>query len=252
MISVPALQVRALSKTFDNERGPVLDEVWFSIEEGESVAVIGRSGVGKSTLARSITGLVRYEKGAVEIDGRPHRPGNRLQRRLVQMTWQDGASALSPFANIRTALREPLDAFKIGAVGSRDARIEELLQSVGIPCSYLDRRPHQISGGEAQRIGIARALAADPRVLILDEPLSTLDPPTQAEILPLLRATSHSTTRAVLLISHDLTAVRQLADRVLFLHRGRLVADQSAGDFFSAPSHPAAAEFIQAWPPLPF
>ena len=252
MTASPLLQVRRLSKTFNLASGPVLDEISLAIAPNECVAVLGRSGAGKSTLARCLTGLVAHDAGVIEVDGKPHRPRSRAHRRRVQMAWQDGAAALSPFTSIGVTLREPLDAFDLGPRESRDARVDELLRTVGLTASYRDRRPHQISGGEAQRIGIARALAADPRVLILDEPLSALDPPTQAEVLPLLRATSHSTALAVLLISHDLTAVRQLADRVVFLENARVVADQPVAEFFSAPAHPAAAAFVQAWPALPF
>jgi ABC-type dipeptide/oligopeptide/nickel transport system ATPase subunit len=226
----------------------VLKGVSFSIAAGECVALVGRSGSGKSTLAKCLTGLERYEAGSVSIDGRPHLPSKRAARRQVQMVWQDSAFALCPFTSVATAIREPMDAFDIG---SPDA-VAGLLEQVGLSALMTSRFPHQLSGGEAQRVGIARALAAEPRVLVLDEPLSALDPPTQASIVPVLRSASRRDSRAVLFISHDLTAVRQLADRVLFLENGVISLDQQMHDFFASPGNPAAEAFLAAWGSLPF
>jgi ABC-type dipeptide/oligopeptide/nickel transport system ATPase subunit len=168
------------------------------------------------------------------------------------MVWQDPYSALSPYQTIRRSLREPLDAFAVGDVSGRDKTVKRLIELVGLDSKLLDRRPHQLSGGECQRVVIARALAPEPRILILDEPLSALDPNSQAEVVPILQAASGDTRRAVLLISHDLTAVRSLASHVAMLHEGRVVEIQDTSSFFAAPIHNASREFLRAWPSLPF
>jgi ABC-type dipeptide/oligopeptide/nickel transport system ATPase subunit len=236
------LGVTELSKSFESR---VLDGVSFSVSAGECVAILGKSGCGKSTLARCIAGLEIVTSGSVEIEGRAHTPHHRADRRRVQMVWQDSASSLSPFFSIRESMQEGL------ADGGRE-NLRALAVAVGLREELLDRRPHQLSGGELQRAGIARALAAEPKVLILDEPLSALDPITQFEILPYLRQATHAPNRAALFISHDLTAVRQLADRVLFLHGGHVVEDRPAVEFLTEPHHAAAREFVSAWPSLPF
>lgn len=246
------LSIRGLHKSFQASRGAVLAGVTLQVDPGETVALIGRSGAGKSTLARCLVGLETADSGEVRVDGSIYHPRVRRSRHLVQMVWQDAITSLSPFCTIRQTLREPMDEFGMGAAASRDQRVEELIESVGLQASLLDRRPHQLSGGECQRVGIARALATDPRVLVLDEPLSALDAPGQAEILPVLRAASRKAPRAVLLISHDLTAIRRLATRVAVLHGGRVVEDQATEPFFADPQHPATREFLAAWPPLPF
>lgn len=230
-----------LSKSFGHRR--VLAGVDFSVAHGECVAILGRSGAGKSTLARCIAGLERTNSGTIEINGEPHLPKLREKRRAVQMVWQESGTALSPFLSVGQSLRETMRT---------DQDIAGLAAAVGLRLDLLDRRPHELSGGELQRAGIARALAASPKVLILDEPLSALDPVTQAEVLPFLRTATHAADRAALFISHDLTATRLLADRVLFLHDGAIVEDRLTNEFLSSPVHAAAREFVAAWPALPF
>lgn len=246
------LRIRGLSKCFTAARGAVLDGVDLAIRAGETVALLGRSGAGKSTLARCLVGLERPDAGTIAVDGVPYDPRKRRARRLVQMVWQDSYPSLSPYRTIRHSLREPLDAFGAGPEAARDARARELLHAVGLGPDVLDRRPHQLSGGECQRVVIARALAADPRVLILDEPLSALDAPAQAEIVPVLQAASHAAAGAVLFISHDLTAVRRLATRVAVLDGGKVVEEKPTAEFFAAPENPASRALLDAWPPLPF
>jgi ABC-type dipeptide/oligopeptide/nickel transport system ATPase subunit len=248
----PLLSIRDLHKCFDTAGGAVLNGVSLTIHRGETVALVGRSGSGKSTLARCLVGLESPESGEVFIDGDRFRPRERKLRRLVQMVWQDPVPSLSPYRTVAESIREPLDAFSIGPPPSRDGRVRELLRSVGLAPELGDRRPHQLSGGECQRVIVARALAPDPRLLILDEPLSALDPPTQAEIVPVLQGVARQGAQAVLLISHDLTAVRKLASRVALLHEGRIVEDQPTERFLSNPEHPAARQFLSAWPALPF
>jgi ABC-type dipeptide/oligopeptide/nickel transport system ATPase subunit len=250
--AAPLVSIAGLHKSFGSHATPVLDGITFTMNGGQTVALVGRSGAGKSTLARCVVGLEPLDRGEIQIDGRTFDPTRRSGRWLVQMVWQDPVPSLSPYRTVGDSLREPLDAFSIGEPAARAENVSRLIHSVGLPPECAARRPHQLSGGECQRIVIARALAPNPRLLILDEPLSALDPPTQAAILPLLQSIAKQPDRAVLLISHDLTAIRRLADRVVYLHQGHIVANQTTADFFSQPQHPAAGDFIRAWPALPY
>ena len=249
---MPALAVCSLRRSYRADRGRVLEDVSLEIGEGNTLALLGRSGCGKSTLARCLVGMEPIDAGTIAVDGLAFSPTQRSQRRRVQMVWQDAVSSLSPYRTAGQSLREPLDAFEIAESKTRDTRVEELSAIVGLRPELLNRRPHQLSGGECQRVVIARALAPDPRILILDEPLSALDPPSQAEMLPVIRAVAAQAARAVLLISHDLTAVRQLATRVALLHEGKIIEEQLTEDFFAAPKHPQTREFLAAWTGLPF
>lgn len=252
MKQAPLLSIQNLRKCFDPARGAVLGGVNLTIRSGETVALVGRSGAGKSTIARCMVGLESPESGEILIDGSPFDPRERKRRWLVQMVWQDPVPSLSPYRTVAESIREPLDAFSVDLPSSRKLRVRELIRSVGLAPELTARRPHQLSGGECQRVILARALAPNPRLLILDEPLSALDPPTQAEIVPVLQNVARQTSRAVLLISHDLTAIRKLATRVALLHEGRVVEDQPTDRFLSKPEHPAARQFLAAWPALPF
>jgi len=247
----PLVSIQGLHKSFGGG-ARVLDGVSLAIGAGETVALVGRSGAGKSTLARCVIGLETADGGDVRIDGRVFEPRRRAQRRLVQMVWQDPVPSLSPYQTVGASIREPLDGFGIADSGARDARVRELMRSVGLAPELAARRPHELSGGECQRIVLARALAPDPRLLVLDEPLSALDPPSQATIVPLLQEVARQASRAVLLISHDLTAVRRLADRVALLDEGRIVEDRRTDAFFASPEQPASRAFLAAWPALPF
>ena len=246
------LSIRHLQKRFALHEAAVLDDVCLDIGPGETVAVIGRSGAGKTTLARCIVGLDAADHGEVFVDGARYHAADRTARRAVQLVWQDPVGSLSPFRTLRQSVAEPLDAFAMGPPQTRARRVEELLSSVGVPSEMFDRAPHQLSGGECQRAVIARALASDPRVLVLDEPMSALDPPRQAALSQVLARLTEENQRATLFISHDLTAVRRLSTRVALLDQGRIVEDVPTGEFFARPSHPVARQFLEAWPPLPF
>ena len=163
-----------------------------------------------------------------------------------------GLEKADDFLTLRQSMAEPLESFGIGDPKTRSRRADELLSSVGVAPEMFDRKPHQLSGGECQRAVIARSLASDPRVLLLDEPMSALDPPRQAALSEVLARLTRENRRAILLISHDLTAVRRLSTRVALLDKGRIVEDVPSAEFFARPSHPVARQFLEAWPPLPF
>jgi len=250
--SLKGLSIRHLRKGFASGGHAVLADVCLEIGPGETVALIGRSGAGKTTLARCIVGLEVADHGDVLVDGARYRPADRGARRAVQLVWQDPSGSLSPFRTLRQSVVEPLDGFGIGAPSTRARRAEELLTSVGVPFGMFDRAPHELSGGECQRAVLARALASDPGVLVLDEPMSALDPPRQAELSQVLARLTKESQRAILFISHDLTAVRRLSSRVALLDGGRIVDDVATPEFFARRGHPIARQFLEAWPPLPF
>ena len=245
-----ALIARNLGKTFGGgrtllgRRKPSVSAVrgvTFSVAPGETLGIVGESGCGKSTLARMLVGLLTPTAGAIEIEGRDlsHYTGNPAAvGRLVQYVFQDPISSLNPRKSIRQILEAPLIHLLGMEPAGRKARIAELLDAVHLRPEFLDRYPHELSGGQAQRIGIARALAAAPRILILDEPVSALDVSVQAQVLNLLADLRRAYDLTYLFISHDLAVVEAVSDRIAVLYFGRIVEMGPAEEVFGAPRHP--------------
>lgn len=233
------LEITNISKRFDGR--DVLRDVSLHLKAGEVVGLIGRSGAGKSTLARSVVGLEVADRGAITLDGRIITPGRGAARQNIQYLWQDPAQSLSPYLTAHGAVLETLNGFGIGA--DRAVRARELLSSLGISDRMQGRRPHALSGGQCQRVALARALAAKPQVLILDEPLSALDLSTQLQTIALLRDIHRETNLSMLIVSHDLAPLRQLASRILVLDEGRIVESVPMNDFANAATHPLARAY---------
>jgi len=213
--------------------------VSLSVARGETLGVVGESGCGKSTLARLIAGLVPASAGRIAVDGvelGDRRSRARL-RTHVQMVFQDPTGSLSPRRTVRQSLEEPLLAVGTRA-RERTERISRLLDQVGLDPVVLERRPHEISGGQAQRVGIARALAVDPQVVIFDEPTSALDVTVQAQILDLITELAGSHDRAYVFISHDLATVRSACDTVAVLYLGQIVEYGPVDVVYDDPRHP--------------
>ncbi len=253
------LQVRKLTKVYRlrgklgrHHRFAAVDDASFDLNIGECLALVGESGSGKTTLALSMLCLVEVEAGRVFFDGVDLRQLSgaqlRRQRRHFQMVFQDSGEALNPRQRVGCQIAEPLAIHRLATPAERPRRVVELLDQVGLPASIAERFPHQLSGGQRQRVGIARALATGPRLLVLDEPVSALDVSVQAQILELLADLQQSLGLAMILVSHDLAVVEQLADRVLVMYLGRLVEDGRRQQLFSTPGHPYTASLLAAVP----
>lgn len=224
------------------------------VAPGERLGIVGESGSGKTTLARIILGLDRASAGRVVLEGRdvgtldPAALG--LIRRSIQMVFQDPLSSLNPRKTVRQIVRLPLDAQAIGTSAERNARVDALLDAVGLSPRFAKLRPAQLSGGQRQRVGIARALAIDPKLIVLDEPTASLDVSVQARILTLLDRLRDQRQIALILISHNLGVVRHVADRVAVMYLGRIVEIGPAAAIFANAQHPYTQALFAAIPAL--
>ncbi len=243
-----ALRVTNLSKSFPVGRGlfrgasaevKALRPVDLAVMEGETLGIVGESGCGKSTLARMLVGLLTPSTGEITIAGRPLDVSDRkLSSQQIQYVFQDPISSLNPRKTIRQIMEAPLRAlFGLGAA-ERAARIAAVFDSVNLRPEFLDRYPHEFSGGQAQRIGIARALLARPKIIVLDEPVSALDVSVQAQVLNLLAGLREKFGLTYLFISHDLAVVEAVSDRVAVLYFGKVVEIGPAEGIFASPRHP--------------
>jgi oligopeptide/dipeptide ABC transporter ATP-binding protein len=224
--------------------------VSLSVAPGETFAVVGESGSGKTTLARAMLGLVPPHSGKIEFDGQPMtglgESALKPLRREMAMVFQDPVGSLSPRLSVRSILAEP---FRVHGEAERvAAKVEGLLDLVGLPRALLDRYPHQLSGGQARRVGVARALALDPRLVIADEPTAGLDVSVQGEILNLLNALQVRLGIAILIITHNLNVVRHAADRMAVMYLGRIVEEGRSSEIFAAPRHRYTAALLSANP----
>lgn len=245
------LQVEGLERRFGGERRLLggrtptvhaVQNVTLDLHEGETLGIVGESGCGKSTLARMLVGLDRPSEGVIRLDGRDIHAGSRgNERRLgatLQYVFQDPVSSLNPRKTIRSILLAPMIHLR-GLPRERcEERLKELMDAVNLREEFLDRYPHEFSGGQAQRIGIARALAAEPRIIVLDEPVSALDVSVQAQVLNLLDELKTRFRLTYVFISHDLSVVESISDRVAVMYFGRVVELAPAAELFRVPRHP--------------
>jgi oligopeptide/dipeptide ABC transporter ATP-binding protein len=228
----------------------VLD-VSLEVEQGTTLAIVGESGSGKSSLARAIVGLTPIAGGTVEFDGRnpfaEDRHGARAYHREVAMMFQDPVSSLSPRRTVRALITEP---FIVHGMKDRDlgAEARRLLGLVGLPPDFTDRYPHQLSGGQARRVGVARAIALNPKLIIADEPTAGLDVSVQGEILNLLARLQGEFGLTYVIITHNLAVVRHVSDETAIMYMGRLVERGRTADIFAHPAHPYTRALIAAQP----
>ncbi len=229
-----------------------LDGVSIAIEEGETFGIVGESGSGKSTLSRILMALDQPTEGTVRYAGRQvsgtRERRLRFLRRDVQMILQDPMSSLNPRMRVGRLISEPLSALGIDC-DHRD-RVGELLNAVGLSDDVVDRYPHQFSGGQRQRIAIARALAPGPRVIVADEPVSALDVSVRAQILNLLTDLAEQFRLTLVMVSHDLSVVRYLCDRIAVMHQGRIVETGDTEQIYSDPQQAYTRKLLAAVPTL--
>ncbi len=230
-----------------------VDGVTFDIHPGETVGLVGESGSGKSTVARTVIGLVQADGGRIEFEGKDITRASRRElktvRREMQMVFQDPYASLNPRLTVREVIAEAWRVHR-GVVPQRrwTAEAKELMDRVGLNPDHIDRYPHQFSGGQRQRIGIARALALKPKLIVCDEAVSALDVSVQAQVLNLLDDLQEELGLAYLFISHDLSVIEHLCDRVLVLHRGVVAEQGTAREIFENPQDPYTQSLLAAVP----
>jgi peptide/nickel transport system ATP-binding protein len=254
-MTTPALELRDVEVVYERrgqERIRAVAGASLTVERGQIVGLVGESGCGKSSLARAAVGLIRPAGGSVVFEGREVAPLTRRGRPReltgLQMVFQNPFSSLNPRRRIGSQLGDALDALGLTPRRGRPARIAELLELVGLPANAASRYPHQFSGGQRQRIAVARALAAEPSVLVLDEPLASLDASAQAQLANLLVDLSRRLSLSLLLISHDLAIVRHVADAVTVMYLGVMVETGPTRPLWSLPLHPYTEALIGAVP----
>lgn len=260
----PVLEVTNLRKYFkrsslmdsilpnrETEVVSAVDDVSFSVSEGESIGVIGESGCGKTTLLKTLMGLHEITEGEISLEGKPTSEFSKKDwkeyRRKVQFIFQDPFNALNPKKTVRDALLEPL---KIHNITDREMRIREALDKAELrpPEKFLDQRPKHLSGGEKQRVAIARVLTLEPEVILADEPVSMLDVSTQASILKLLSRLVDETGISMVYISHDLSTVSYVCDVLKIMYLGRFIESGPTKMVIDEPKHPYSKALIQAIP----
>ncbi|ENP40107.1 oligopeptide/dipeptide ABC transporter, ATP-binding protein domain [Brucella abortus 78/32] len=257
-MTVSLLQVQDLVKSFPSRHGthPVraVDGVPFTLSRGETLGLVGESGCGKSTLARLVLKLMPVSDGSISVEGHDvtSMPDSifRDWRKRIQMIFQDPYSTLNPRHSLRRIFQEVFETHCIPIPEGIENRIMKLLADVGLGEVDLSKLPHEFSGGQLQRIGIAETLALDPDLIVADEPTSALDPSIQAQILNLMLKIRRERGVAFLLISHDLEVVGHLADRIAVMYLGRIVEEGPASEILTSPAHPYTMALLSASPTL--
>ena len=260
MTGPPLLEVRALRRYFPvrNVFGvrsgwlKALDDVSFEVQQGEILGVVGESGCGKSTLGKTLIGIHRPTTGEIRFRGEEIGRLVRHERRAVtselQYVYQDPGASLDPRWKIRRSLSEPLIVHTDLSAEERSAKVRAILDAVGLPPGHLDLYPHELSGGQQRRVGLARILTLHPALVILDEPTSGLDVSVQATVLGLFRELREAFDLTYVLISHDLGVVQAMCDRIMVMYLGRIMETGPTGQVFGAPRHPYTKSLLGAIP----
>jgi oligopeptide transport system ATP-binding protein len=261
-VSEPLLQVDNLGVSYPLKRQSgmprallAVQAVSFELRRGQTLGIVGESGSGKSSIARALLRLIGASNGSVRFDGcnlfELTGAALRAARARIQVVFQHPLASLDPRMHVGEIIAEPLREFAAGLSAlTRRERVLSLMQRVGLTAGQYDAYPHELSGGQAQRVGIARALISEPALLVCDEPLSALDVSVKAQISNLLKDLQQQTTLAILLVSHDLAAVRYLCDHVLVLYLGRVMEIAPRDALFASPRHPYTRALLQAVPTI--
>jgi oligopeptide/dipeptide ABC transporter ATP-binding protein len=257
----PLLDVAGLTKHFPIRGGilnrtvnavQAVNDVSFSIRRGEVVGLVGESGSGKTTVGRTVLRLEEPTAGSIAFDGaditRLSSTELRAFRKRMQIVFQDPYASLNPREKVRAMLMHALNLHRVGAPAEREGRAAELLERVGLSADYLDRFPHEFSGGQRQRLGIARALAVEPDFIVADEPVSALDVSIQAQVINLLDDLKQTLGFTMLFIAHDLAVVEHISDRVIVMYLGRVMEVAPTYQLYSAPNHPYTKALLSAVP----
>ncbi|RKK06205.1 dipeptide ABC transporter ATP-binding protein [Pseudoroseomonas wenyumeiae] len=258
----PLLEVAGLAKHYPVKQGVIrqrevgtvraVDGVSFSVMRGETLALVGESGCGKSTTARLALRLIEPSAGSIRFDGQDVTKvtggAMRALRRRMQIVFQDPYASLNPRLTVGDAIAEPMVVHGIGNDRSRQDRVQELLELVGLRPFHATRYPHEFSGGQRQRIGIARALAVEPDLVVCDEPVSALDVSIQAQVVNLMKDLQARLGLSYLFIAHDLAVVKHMADRVAVMYLGAIMEMGSKAELFANPRHPYTRALLAAIP----
>ncbi|WP_119392854.1 oligopeptide/dipeptide ABC transporter ATP-binding protein [Taklimakanibacter lacteus] len=229
-----------------HHRLAILEDVSVSVRPGKTLGLVGESGSGKTTLARALLGLVSRARGEIRFEGRPVDSFRRLRRKTAMM-FQDPIASLSPRLAIGSAITEPFLIHGV-AMTSRRAAAEELLALVGLPKEFASRYPHELSGGQARRAGVARALALRPALVIADEPTAGLDVSIQGEILNLMTRLKAELSLSYIIVTHNLAMIRHVSDRIAIMYLGRIVEEGPTAEVFAGARHPYTASLIASEP----
>ena len=254
-MTAPLLEAEGLAVNFRSPGGflglspgrlAILEDVSLVIHKGETLGLVGESGSGKTTLARTLLGLLPYARGTIRFDGAPVERFGRLRRRTAMM-FQDPVGSLSPRLAIGSAITEPFVIHHV-KMSSRRKTAEDLLDLVGLPKEFTSRYPHELSGGQARRVGVARALALRPDLVIADEPTAGLDVSIQGEILNLMTRLKSELTLSYVIVTHNLAMIRHVSDRIAIMYLGRIVEEGPTMAVFARARHPYTASLIASEP----